>query len=364
MNYRTLFRFCWVLSALTATATTAAAQDLSALPEYRPTEHATGLLRSWGNPHMAGLMKLWEAGFKHYQPDVQFWDNLKGTSTATSGLSQDMADLALMGRQIFTFEDYSTYRRSLILPIEIEVATGSVDVQYKSFALTVFVHKDNPLSHLTLRQLDGIFGAARDGGWNDMRWNRAVARTAKDNLLVWGQLGLTGEWAHQPIHPYGPPNLYPGGFSFFQKRVLGGSDTAAEALMEYDTPQKLMQALSGDRYGIAYTGLGFRTPATKPVALAESEGQPYVLPTRASVASRTYPLARTVYIYFAPDTPAGQPKAAVDPKIREFLRYILSRQGQADVVREGAYLPLTAAAVTRNLKHIDEKPVADATAHY
>jgi phosphate transport system substrate-binding protein len=338
--------------------------QVSALPEYRPEVQASGLLRSWGNPQMGRLMKLWQAGFHRYQPQVQFWDDLKGTSTASSGLSQCVADLALMGRQIFTFEDYSTYRRSLMLPVEIEVATGSVDVPFKSYALTVFVNRDNPLSRLTLQQLDGIFGAQRDGGWNDMRWNRAVARTAKENILTWGQLGLTGEWADKPVHPYGPPALYPGGFSFFQKRVLGGADTAAEDLREYTDPKEMMRALSRDRYGIAYTGLCYRTAETKAVSLAETGSGPFLLPTRETVASRAYPLSRTIYIYFAPDTPGGQPNPHVDPKIREFLRYILSRQGQEDVIREGDYLPLTAEEAARNRRHLDEKPKIDASPHY
>lgn len=341
----------------------AAAQDVSGLPEYRPEQPVSGLMRSWGDTHMARLMKLWEAGFQRYQPGVQFWDNLKGTSTATSGLSQCKADLALMGRQIFTFEQYSTYRRSLMVPVEIQVATGSVDTPGKSYALTVFVNRDNPLSRLTLRQLDGIFGAERDGGWNGMRWNRAAARTAKGNIRTWGQLGLTGEWADQPIHLYGPPALYPGGFSFFQRRVMGGADTCAEDLREYPDPRQLMAALSRDRYGIGYTGLCYQTPETKAIALAAGSAGPFVAPTRETVASRAYPLSRPIYIYFAPDTPGGQ-RAPTDPKIREFLRYILSREGQEDVVREGDYLPLTAAAAERSLQAIDAPRKQDASPHY
>ncbi len=330
------------------------AQDFVALPAYRPEQKVSGVIRSWGNDHMAGLLKNWEAGFKKFYPDVAFADFLKGTASATYGFVENVAELGLMGRQIYTFEYYGVYRRSLMLPVEIEVATGSFDVPHKSFALTVFVHRDNPLVQLTLAQLDGIFSAERTGGWQGMVWAKEAARGPEKNLRTWGQLGLTGAWADQPIHLYGPPGLHAGGIGFFQSRVMGGSDIWAEGLMEFEDRAALIAALSKDPYGIAYTGACYATPQVKVLAIAEKSGGPFVTPTRASVASRAYPLSRPVYIYFAPDTPGGEaanPK--VDPKVREFLRYILSREGQADVAREGDYLPLTAPVVREQLQKLN-----------
>ncbi len=335
-------------------ALTARAED--SLPEYQPGAKVSGVIRSWGSPQMAGMLREWQEGFRRYQPEIQFTENLKGTGMAIAGLSEWTADLALMGRQIYTFEYYGVYRRSLLLPVEIEVATGSVDVPGKSCAVAVFVHKDNPLQQLTLEQLDGIYGAQRDGGWQGMKWERAVARGSEKNIRTWGQLGVKGEWADRPIHLYGPPGLYPGGYSFFQRKVLGGADTWAEGLMEFADRQVMMEALSKDPYGIAYTGLCYQTPQTKVLALAENAAGPFLVPTRENVASRAYPLSRPVYIYFSPDTPGGEP-AAPDPKVREFLRYILSRQGQEDVARAGGYQPLTPALVREQLKLLDQAAV-------
>ena len=245
-----------------------------------------------------------------------------------------MADLAVMGRQIWPYEYYGTYRRSLMQPVEIAVTTGSFDLPHKSFALAVFVHRGNPLTQLTLRQLDGIFGAQRTGGWQGLEWHTEVARTAKDNILTWGQLGLTGEWADKPVHVYGPPGLYPGGVSFFQTKVLGGGDPSSENLREYEDRAQMMRGPEPGslRYRL-YGGCRYRTPQVKPVALAETARGPYLLPTRETVANRTYPLTRTTYMYFTVDTKTGDPaNPRVDPKVREFLRYILSRQGQADVL--------------------------------
>ena len=339
-------------SAAACTAGIACAQDLSTLPDYQPEASVSGVIRSWGSNHMGKLMTYWEQGFRRHQPNVWFQDALKGTASAQFGLHVNVADLALSGREIFPYEYYGIYRRSQLYPVQIAVATGSLDARGKSTALGVFVHKDNPLSRLTLEQLDGIYGDQRTGGWQKIEWvEKGVARSAKDNIRTWGQLGLRGEWADKPIHPLGPPGLYPGGVSFFQSQVMGGADTWNESLQEFDDRALMMEALAGDRYAIAYAPMTYQTGQVKALELAGNPGGPFVAPSRISVGNRTYPLTRTAYIYFAPDRPTGDP-AKVDPTIREFLRYVLSRQGQADVEREGDYLPLTAALLREQLDRL------------
>jgi phosphate transport system substrate-binding protein len=330
----------------------ASSQDVSTLPDYQPSNPVSGVIRSWGSNHMAGLMKRWEAGFRKYHPDSYFVDTLKGTASAQFGLHVNAADIALSGREVFPYEYYGIYRRSQLYPVEIEVATGSFDVRGKSTALGIFVHPDNPLAHLTLAQLDGIYGDQRTGGWQKIEWAESAARSAKGNIRTWGQLGLTGEWAEKPIRVYGPPGLYPGGVSYFQTRVMGGADTWNEALQEFDDRKLMLEALARDRYGIAYAGNSYRTPQVKALALAEKEGSPFVALTRENVANRTYPLSRSAYIYFAPDSLTGD-AVKPDPKIREFLRYILSRQGQMDVAAEGDHLPLTPQLLRAQLRKLD-----------
>ena len=343
-----------LVAALLLCACAASAQDLSGLPEYKPEQRVSGNLRSWGSTQMGTLLKYWEEGFRKYQPDVSFTDTLKGTATAQFGLHEWVADLAVSTRKLYPYEFYGVYRRSLMYPVEIAVATGSYDVPGKSFALAVFVNKDNPLAKLTLQQLDGIYGDHRTGGWQDLSWHTEVARGADKNIRTWGQLGLTGEWADKPIHVYGPPGIYPGGISFFQTRVFGGADSWNEALQEFADRKAMMAALSKDRYGIAYTGICYETPQVKPLALADKSDGPYVPIRRETVADHTYPLTRLTYIYFATDRPDGDPAdPKVDPKIREFLRYILSRQGQQDVLREGQYLPLTEDIVHQQLQKLE-----------
>ena len=188
-----------------------AASAADRLPEYQARTIVSGVIRSWGSEHMAGLMKRWEAGFRRHHPNAYFVDTFKGTASAQFALHVNAADLALSGREVFPYEYYGIYRRSQLYPVEIEVATGSAEVRGKSTAIGVFVHPDNPLARLTLTQLDGIYGAQRTGGWQKIEWVEAAARGPEGNIRTWGQLGLTGEWADKPIHVYGPPGLYPGG---------------------------------------------------------------------------------------------------------------------------------------------------------
>ena len=311
------------------------------LPAYEPVRRVDGVIRICGNDQMATLIQRWQAGFRTFHPEVRFENSLQGSATALYGLDLRKADLAFLGRPIFPYERYGTYERSWVFPVEIEVATGSATLLRKSPAFAVFVHRDNPLSRLSLRQLDGVLGAERGGGWNALSWDTSVARTERENLRTWRQLGVTGELADQPIRPYGPANLGAGAISYFQARVFGGGAMWNPALREYQDRAAMIADLARDPAGLAYAPLAFAAPGVKSIALAESDHGPGVPLTPATVADRSYPLARPVYAYYMPDDGHGAlgPERG-DPRVKEFLRYVLSADGQREVTRDGAYLPL------------------------
>ena len=337
-----------IAAVLFACAMPSVAQD------YVAARKLSGTIRVSGNDEMAALMKRWESGFRKFHPGVRFEQWLKGTDSGMYGLEMRTADMALMGRPINPYERYGVYERAWVYPVGIEVATGSFARPHKSPAYTVFVHKDNPLAKLTVKQLDGIFGAERGGGWKALTWDESAAHTKDQNIRTWGQLGLAGEWADKPIRVYGPPNLGAGTITYFQQKVMGGGAIFNEDLREYADRARMIADLGGDRYGIAYAALAYRSTGVKPLALADTSAGPFVPPTRESVANRSYPLARPVYIYYTIDnekTEIANPR--VDPKVREFLRYVLSPQGQQAVAAEGVYLPLTRSVIDEQLKKLD-----------
>lgn len=324
------------------------------LPEYRPTMQVTGVLRGCGNPQMGALLKRWQAGFQRLHPGVQFADDLKSSASGLYGLDMRTADFALMGRAVFLYERYGIYERSWVYPAEIEVATGSDTALHKSPAYAILVHKDNPLARLSVRELDGIFGAERGGGWNALTWDASVARTSKGDLRTWGQLGLKGEWAARPIHVYGQAGLGAGAITYFQSRVFGGAETWNEDLREYADRAKMIADLSRDPLGIAYAPISYATPEVKALPLGETAAGPFVSLTRAAVQDRSYPLHRPVYLYYTRDNANTELMRTLgDPRVKEFIRYVLSRQGQQDVAQEGSYLPLPAAVARAQLEKLN-----------
>jgi phosphate transport system substrate-binding protein len=247
-------------------------------------------------------------------------------------------------------------------PIEIELATGSYDVPGWQPGYGIVVHRDNPLTQLTMKQLDGIFGAERTGGWEGTSWRPNFARGPEDNIRTWGQLGLTGEWADKPINVYGL-NLRYHQATEISDLLLKGSDKWNERLRIYANyvsasgklERGLSEDLAKDRYGISYIAaptvkLGGEEsqPALKILKIAEKEGGPYVPYTLETLQDRTYPLYSRIYAYT--DRVPGQP---MDPKVLEFLRFVLSQEGQAEVMRDGKYLPLTAEVVNAQLKKLE-----------
>jgi phosphate transport system substrate-binding protein len=238
------------------------------------------------------------------------------------------------------------------------MVTGSYDVPGWAPADTIVVNKENPISEITFKQLDGIFGAQRDGGWNGTAWNSAAARGPELNIRTWGQLGLAGEWKDKPIHVYGRPLKYHQQLHI-ERLIFHGGDKWNETLREYahdESPageQKvstasLLEDLSKDKYAIAYSNRGYPAQSkVKELAVAEKDGGPYVEMTIGTVQNRSYPLFAEEYFYLN-----RKPGTAVDPKVKEFLRYVLSQEGQHEVMRDGKFLPLTTAAAREQLQKL------------
>ena len=310
-------------------------QASGSLRVYAPTMHLAGQIRIWGHGGRGkdfdgALLESWEEEFRKYQPDVHFENHLRGNASAIGGLYTHAADLALMGREIWPTEVDGFEQVFGHKPASVAVMTGSVAVPNHDFALAIFVHQDNPLARLTLAQLDAVFGA-------DHR------RSAK-NIRTWGELGLGGEWADKPIHPYGY-ELRRDFSYFFEQAALAGSKKWSCDLKEIgdgqtprapvDAGQLILDQLAKDRYGIAISSLAYKNPETKALSLAGLSGGEYYAASEETVMRRQYPLTRTPFVYF--DRAPGEP---LDPKIKEFVSYILSQQGQAQVLRDGHYLRL------------------------
>jgi phosphate transport system substrate-binding protein len=334
--------------------------NLDDLPQYKPEQKVTGTIRIWGLNYLTdgNLAKYFEEGFRKFHPDVKFDWFTPTALVAIPGLYTGQADIGA-SRHI-TFDETLTFQRIFsYYPIEIPFVTGSYDVPGWAPADTIVVNKENPITKLTFDQLDGIFGAERGGGWDGTAWNTDAARGPEKNIRTWGQLGLTGEWRDKPINVYGRPLKYHQQLHI-ERLIFKGGDKWNEKLREYahdESPsgeqkvssQSLLEDLSKDRYGIAYSNLGYPAQTkVKMLAIAEKEGGPYVEMTIETIQNRTYPLYAEEYFYIN-----RKPGTPVDPKVKEFLRYVLSREGQQEVMHDGKFLPLTGEVVRTLLKKLE-----------
>jgi phosphate transport system substrate-binding protein len=332
--------------------------NLDDLPTYVPEKQLTGVIRMVGSNYVADshVGELWVAAFKKLEPGVTFEFTLKTPSAAIPALYLGVGDIGPSRKM--TFEDLLGYERTMNAdPVEIEYATGSYDVPGWSPAFGIFVNKANPIANLKMAQLEAIFGAERTGAWEGTSWHPERARTPDQNIRTWGQLGLTGEWKDKPIHVYGVNLRYHQAMRF-EDQVMHGSSKWNSELLEYANYGKadgtlaigasmMVEDLAKDPYGIAYSEVNFTQPGTKVVALAPGNTTNYVELTRENVQNRSYPLYDAVYMYAN-----GSPEHPMDPKIKEFLRFILSKQGQTAISQDGKFLPLTKEIVDRQLKKL------------
>jgi phosphate transport system substrate-binding protein len=338
-------RACLLMSLLALPAAVGGDPDyLRDLKPYRPRVTVSGTIRNWGNNYIPVLMQVWEDGFRKFHPQIRFETHLKGTEAAVAGLYGGIADLAFVGREVYAaeargFENYFGYQ-----PLVIQISSGSYATPHRTFALMVFVHKDNPLSKMTMPQADAIFGC-------DLR------RGAPRAIRTWGQLGLTGEWANRPIHVYGY-NFDTGMARFFRLTVLQDSFKWNPALKDFDNGRDakgeiinagvyVLDALAKDPYGIAFANVLYANPSVKTIALADRDGGQYIEPTKENVWRRTYPITRNTNVVLN-----REPGKPVDPKLQEFVRYLLSRDGMAAVVSDGAYVPLTQGLIEEQLRKL------------
>ena len=310
------------------------AQYVQSLPPYHPDRQVSGTVTSWGHGFLRDMMHDWEHDFHRFQPNVTFRDDLASSAAAMAGLYTGRANLGVLAREIVPMEVAAYQKMTGQKVFPVTVLTGSYADPDKLMALGVFVNRDNPLAQLDFRQLDAIFGAQHLAG-------------EPSNIRTWGQLGLGGAWKQRPIHPYAGPAGDEAPPYFFSQTVMRGSMLWNGRLQELDETtlpdgrhidgyQRAVDAVAEDRDGVAISVAGYRNPHAKLVAIAVAAGGPYVPPTTASVADRSYPLSRSVTFYIN-----DGPKIPPDPAVVEFLRYVLSRDGQEQALREGDFLPLT-----------------------
>lgn len=293
------------------------------LPSYQKIEGSLrGNLSSIGSDTMNNLMTLWGEGFRKHYPGVRIQVEGKGSSTAPPALIEGTAQFGPMSRDMKPKEVDAFEKKYGFKPTRLRT---SLD------ALAVFVHKDNPLTAMDMSEVDAVFSKTRKRGHDQ-------------DIVTWGQLGLEGDWGRKPISLYGR-NSASGTYGFFKSNALKKGDYK-DTVKEQPGSASVVQGITEDIAGIGYSGIGYRTSGVKVVPLAPKPGEAAVPGTYENVVAGDYPLGRFLNLYIV-----QEPGKPLDPIVREFVRFIFSKEGQEIVVKDG-YYPLTAKVCAEELQQI------------
>jgi len=306
------------LGVLTCTPGHALDVDPKLLP-YKKVSGVSGNLKSVGSDTLNNLMTLWSEGFRSEYPSVKVEIEGKGSSTAPPALIEGTAHFGPMSREMNSKEADGFEKKFGYKPSRFR---GAVD------ALGVFVHKDNPVACLSMKQLDAIFSKTRKGGY------------PKD-ILTWGDAGLTGDWANKPMSLYGR-NSASGTYGYFKEHALFKGDYR-DTVKEQPGSSAVVQGVASDKYAIGYSGVGYSTADVRLVPISSGEGQTCYEPTAENAYSGDYPISRFLYVYLNKN-----PNEALDPLRAELVKYVLSKEGQRSVIKDG-YFPLSRVLVEEDL---------------
>ena len=322
-----MFKSKWLMHTLStmvsatvlAGLATAAVEVDPLLPDYTPVQGISGTIKSIGSDTMNNEMTLWAEGFLAMYPNVQIEIEGKGSSTAPPALISGTAHFGPMSRAMKSKENDAFEERFGYKPTQLRT---SIDM------LAIYVHKDNPIVGLTLQQVDAIFSRTRKGGH-------------PEDIRTWGDLGLGGERKNKPISLYGR-NAASGTYGYLKKHALFKGDFKDE-VKEQPGSSSVVQGVASDRYGIGYSGIGYKTADVRAISLAIDESSPLVPATAENAYTGEYSLARFLYL-----SVNIKPGAELDPLRREFVKFVFSKQGQEAVVKDG-YFPVPAAIARQEL---------------
>lgn len=307
---------------LVSTATMAAPKVDENLPVYAKSSGVSGNLSSVGSDTLANLMTLWAEGFKAEYPNVNIQIQAAGSSTAPPALTEGTSNLGPMSRMMKSKEIEAFEKKFGYKPTPIAVAID---------ALAVFVNKDNPIKGMTIPQVDAVFSSTRKCGYGD-------------DISNWGQLALDGEWSNRQIQLFGR-NSVSGTYGYFKKKGLCKGDFKNN-VNEQPGSASVVQSISTSLNAIGYSGIGYKTSSVRALPLAKKGGQAFVAATAENAIAGKYPLSRFLYVYVN-----KHPNKPLNPLDAEFIKLILSQQGQEVVVKDG-YIPLPAKVAEKELAKI------------
>jgi len=299
------------------------AEEFSSYPQYQPTSVLSGSLHSTGSDTLNSLMTQLATHFTQLYPQVTIQIQGSGSSTAPTALIQGTASLAPMSRQMRQSERQEFEQQYGYPPLELPIALDLI---------AVFVNKDNPLTRISLIELDAMYSVSQ-------------YQSAGVSIRRWGDLGLEGRLRDQSIALFGR-NAASGTYGFFRDFVLLGGDFRPQ-VSEQPGSAAVVRSISRSLNGLGYSGLGAASADVKPLAISIHPTDEAIFPTANNALEQRYPLARFLYLYL--NHPPSKP---LSPLHAEFIRMLYSNTGQSILMQEG-FIALPADEGIKILRSLD-----------
>jgi phosphate transport system substrate-binding protein len=326
------------------------------LPSYQPqpvpSPHDRGYimpdgsLRIVGFDDMAGMVAKWNDEFTKTHPGIRFTPILKGNGTAIPAITYDMAVFAPEGGgatllELLPYEKIYGSKKDPVAALIIRVGHGSLNPAAKMSPLGIIVNKSNPIKSLTKEQVASIFGTGSGGG----------------DVTNWSQIGMAGNLADKPIHPTGlywdaynrPDDPSMGEYMMYRQMGPFPGAVFTQNYEQYLHYSDVVNKVADDPLAIGIVELNKVDASVRVVPLVESDGHTLSMGSVQDLIADRYPYPRDLYIYIR-----REPGTPFDPVVKEYMRLILSKQGQEVVAQDAkGYLPLNAEDVKFELDKLE-----------
>jgi phosphate transport system substrate-binding protein len=270
---------------------------------------AKTIIQDKGSDTMVNVAQVWAEEYGKVAPGVEVEVSGGGSGVGLAALLKGAVDIANASRDIKPSEIEQAEKNTGKKPVEFTVGFD---------ALAVYVHKDNPLSEITLDELAQIYA---EGG----------------KVTRWSEIGVKIPGVSDDTIVRVSRQSSSGTYEFFREHALGNRDYRLGS-RDLNGSKEVVELVSATPTAIGYSGMGYATAAVKMLKVAPSKGAPAVAPTVAAVHDKTYPMARSLHVYTL-----GEPQGAV----RDYIDWILSDAGQK-VVEDSGYVPLPPELRTRS----------------
>lgn len=270
--------------------------------ESGESQNAKQIIQNAGSDTMVNVAQAWAEAYAEVEPSVSIEVSGGGSGTGIAALINGTVDIANCSREMHEDEIARAQQNTGKTPIEFLVGYD---------ALAIYVHKNNPLTEISLQQLADIYG---EGG----------------TIRKWSQLGVTvpGCESDEIIRVSRQSNS--GTYEYFREAVFGKGRDFALGSRDMNGSKDVVDLVAHTSCAIGYSGLGYNTPDVKMLNVSKTNGETSFAPTVETTLAKTYPIARPLFMYAL-----GEPTGAM----QDYLNWIRSSAGQKVLVDVG-YVPL------------------------